>query len=272
MLDLIEHPATIAQLSWYLVPVMVLLASLLGSTHCVGMCGGITLALPPGRRVQAAYHGGRLLGYLALGALAGLAGGWLLASSGLLTKLSLGMMGAILVWTAVKIWRGQALHLKLPTWLSGWIQKPLGQALSRSRRDGSTLMGGTVGLLTMFLPCGWLYTFVIGALLTRSVWLGAAYLFCFWLGTVPLLALGPSLVNAWLQRRSPGQRRWVAALFLLAGLMTVGLKINKPLPVNASQLQGISTDVNCHDPATVAPGATEPGHQGHSAHQGHMAH
>jgi sulfite exporter TauE/SafE len=243
-----EHPALIvqaaAQHGWFLIPVLVLIASLLGSVHCLGMCGGIAMALPPGRRVQAAYHSGRLLGYLSLGAIAGLAGNWLLASSGLLTSLSAIAMAAILIWSSVKVWRGEALHLKLPAFFQKLIEKPLGKALSASRSQ--TLMGFPVGLLTMFLPCGWLYTFVIAALLTRNVWLGGLFLFSFWLGTVPLLALGPGLVNSWLARRSPAQRHWVAALFLLAGLLTISYKSQLPLPVNAAHLQGITQDVTCH--------------------------
>ncbi|HEY9840636.1 MAG TPA: sulfite exporter TauE/SafE family protein [Candidatus Obscuribacterales bacterium] len=248
MLAHFEHPALIAQyaqLGWYLIPVLVLVASLLGSTHCLGMCGGIVMALPPERKVHVAYHAGRLLGYLGLGAIAGAAGDWLLASSGLLTTLSALLMATILIWSAIKVWRGQALHLQLPAWFSRLIQKPLGLALTGARRQG--WLGLPVGLLTMFLPCGWLYTFVLGALLTRNLWLGALFLFSFWLGTIPLLALGPSLVNSWLSRRSPAQRHWVAALFLLAGLLTIAYKSALPLPVGANQLKGLSQDVaSCH--------------------------
>ena len=53
------------------------LVGLLGSTHCLGMCGGIVSALTvrlPGDRprqmLQLAYHAGRLATYTAAGALA----------------------------------------------------------------------------------------------------------------------------------------------------------------------------------------------------------
>lgn len=247
MLALFE-PANIpriASLSWYLVPLLVLSASLLGSTHCLGMCGGITLALPPDRRSHVSYHLGRLLGYLTLGAIAGLAGDWLLASSGILTSVAAVMMASLLIWSGIKVWRGQALHLNLPAWFNNWLQKPLGWSLKGSHQQA--WLGLPVGLLTMFLPCGWLYTFVLGALLTRNVWLGATFLFCFWLGTVPLLALGPGLVQAWLKQRSPNQRRWVASLFVLAGLLTIGFKSQMAMPLTAANLHGGSQEVkSCH--------------------------
>ncbi|HEY0971648.1 MAG TPA: sulfite exporter TauE/SafE family protein, partial [Gemmatimonadales bacterium] len=61
----------------------VLVASLVGSPHCAGMCGPFVCfyagagagARPVARwAAHAAYNGGRLLSYLALGALAGTLG------------------------------------------------------------------------------------------------------------------------------------------------------------------------------------------------------
>lgn len=249
-------PLNIASMSWYLIPILVMIASLLGSSHCASMCGGIVMALPPGKASQSGYHVGRLLGYLSLGALAGLAGESLLTHSSWLTTLSAVLMGSILVWTAVKVWRGQSLHIQLPAFLNALIQKPLSAVLSGLRKNNqgpdqtsflTELSAGlSVGTLTVLLPCGWLYTFVIGAVSTRNLWLGALYLFSFWLGTVPLLALGPNLANAWLKRRSSHQRHWVAGLFLLAGLLSIGLKTAHSHPVDASQLPAGRPAVSCH--------------------------
>ena len=57
--------------------------SLLGGLHCAGMCGGFVCvyagsgpaATPSGPSAHVAYHGGRLISYLALGAAAGAIGG-----------------------------------------------------------------------------------------------------------------------------------------------------------------------------------------------------
>jgi sulfite exporter TauE/SafE len=58
----------------------VLIASVLGSLHCAGMCGGLMLfaigsdgqtSKRTKARLQAGYHGGRMLTYTILGVVAG---------------------------------------------------------------------------------------------------------------------------------------------------------------------------------------------------------
>lgn len=249
-------PASISHASWYLVPGLVLVASVLGSTHCLGMCGGIALAIPPRKDAQLAYHFGRLAGYLLLGALAGLAGHWLMTSSPVLSLVSAGMMAAMLIYTAVRVWRGEALHLKLPAWLraDGLLARVLPAA--RSGALPGWLAGGLTGLLTIFLPCGWLYTYVIGALATHHPVLGALYLGSFWLGTLPMLAFGPALVGKLLAQR-PQQRHWVAGLFLIAGLLTIGYKAGLPMPIRAENLTSGKAVVACpHHPGMLMSAPT----------------
>ena len=86
--------------SWWL-PGLVFAISLLGSMHCVGMCGGLIMALPQQPRVLVSYHLGRWLGYLSLGALAGLAGDFLLQQGNLLSKLSALLMALMMNIVAV---------------------------------------------------------------------------------------------------------------------------------------------------------------------------
>lgn len=253
MLDLFKHPQAIAQMSWYLVPILVFVASILGSTHCVGMCGGIVMALPANRPAQVGYHLGRLIGYLMLGLLAGLAGDFLLSRGAFLSKASSIFMAVIMFGLAYKIWRGKSVHFELPHWLGKILQRPMGKALKDVREH--PWMGLAVGWLSMFLPCGWLYTFVLGALLTRNMWLGGAYLVAFWAGTVPLLAVGPTLVNKWLSARPIRQRQVVASIFIMAGLFTVFGKFGNALPVNAGHLKNPDTPIMMH-------------HGGHHDHKG----
>ena len=85
-----------AEYTW----VIAFLAGVLGSGHCVGMCGGLVSAffLKMGRHSKrpvtyAAYHGARISVYVAAGAAAGAVG--LLISAG-----SLGMAQGILMIVA----------------------------------------------------------------------------------------------------------------------------------------------------------------------------
>lgn len=257
MLDLIKNPQALGALSSSLVPILVLIASFLGSSHCVSMCGGIVMALPAGRLTQTAYHLGRLLGYLSLGALAGWAGQSILNLGLWLTRVSSLLMAAVMLHFAYQLWRGRSVHLPLPSFVERWLQTRLGEALVASRK--APWKGLLVGLLSMFLPCAWLYTFVLGALLTQSYVAGALFLFAFWLGTVPLLALGPALLQRWLKNRSLLQRQIVASLFIVAGMITVLGKWNTPLPIGEAHLD---------NPAQSVEHAGHGGHH-HAGHGGH---
>lgn len=57
----------IGEMSPFFVPFAVIAASLIGSVHCVGMCGGLALAASAHSKAGLiSYHIGRFLGYFAL--------------------------------------------------------------------------------------------------------------------------------------------------------------------------------------------------------------
>jgi sulfite exporter TauE/SafE len=183
----------------------VVTASLLGSMHCVGMCGPLAIwASGAGDRVSAAqmslattlYHLGRLLTYALAGVLAGAAGqlvdmggqtlglqlfaarvvGVLMIVFGLLRLLQLaGQRGAVQT--------NFVGPTPQPNLVTRWLLKlrPLVFRLPVPARGLAT------GLLTAFLPCGWLYLFALVAAGTGSMLMGAIVMFAFWIGTVPAL-------------------------------------------------------------------------------------
>ena len=58
-----------------MVPFAIIAASIIGSIHCVGMCGALAMtAGAQSKKGLANYHIGRLLGYFSVGALAGFLG------------------------------------------------------------------------------------------------------------------------------------------------------------------------------------------------------
>lgn len=223
MLALIEHPEHLGHLSnAALIPLLVFLASLFGSLHCLGMCGAIVAVIQPTRTSIAAYHLGRLLGYLSLGGLAGLAGGQLLAQQRpLIAGLAALWLGGLFIWLGLKIWREQPLHLPLPGPLQSLAHKVMGSALQKKGNTASL----TIGLSSVFLPCGWLYLFILGAVATQSLWLSALFLSAFWLGTLPVLTLAPALLAGLLTRLTPSSRKLSASCLIGAGLVTVVAKL-----------------------------------------------
>jgi uncharacterized protein len=215
-----------------LVPVAA--ASLLGSVHCAGMCGGFVAIAGDGvsgkARVisQLSYNAGRLVSYLALGAAAGalgqavdLAGN--AAGVGRAAALVSGSlmilwgMGALLETQGVRVFRGR---LTLP--------KRVIEALAAVRRLPAAWRGLVLGLSTTLLPCGWLYAFAVTAAGTASPVQGALLMAAFWSGNLPvLLGLGVAL-SALVGR----VRRLVsilsAAVIFAVGLFTVTARANLP--------------------------------------------
>ncbi len=189
----------------------VLVASLLGSMHCVGMCGpfvALATATSTDRSHRAsvfarltAYHFGRLTTYLLLGVVAG-GIAHALGHSELLSRsnryLSLGGLvgGAIL---AIGVWRvfqevrldgtrhlASASNQHAP-WVTRWGQW-LAKIRKKLRFESPVLNAYFWGLTTTLLPCGWLYLFVLAALAASTVGMAVLTMVAFWLGTLPFLS------------------------------------------------------------------------------------
>ncbi len=177
----------------------ILIASLVGSPHCAGMCGGLMLfALgadreqPKGHRLrlQLAYHLGRLTSYIILGAAAGAVG----AAIDFGGRFAGIQRSAAIVAGILMIGFGLAMLARAAGWRTGRLAlpAPVRRTFEQAHRFAFTLQPTsralTIGLLTALLPCGWLYAFAFTAAGTASPLWGAAVLAVFWLGTVPLMA------------------------------------------------------------------------------------
>jgi sulfite exporter TauE/SafE len=202
-----------------LIPLAVIGASLFGSAHCVGMCGGLVVATARTRAGVISYHLGRLAGYLALGALAGRIGEATFGAgdSGIQRWLgwgATGLLAAGFIAMGVRVWQGRGAHLfRTPS-----------QGLERLFRFAAGRPGWT-GLLSAFLPCGWLHSFVLAAVATGSAARGAALLGAFWLGTVPALALTPWLSARVLRPVAMRVPRLCAILLIAAGALSLGIRV-----------------------------------------------
>ncbi len=168
-------------------PGSALIAGLVTSLHCAGMCGPLACALMPTARddadpstVAAVYHTARVGGYTVLGALCGGVG------RGPLQWLD-GDALRWLPWLLVVFFLAMALQLdrRLPR-LPGLAR--LHAAVSASLRGRSRLRAAAMlGVATPMLPCGPLYMLLSLALLSGSALRGAETLLAFGIGTIPLL-------------------------------------------------------------------------------------
>ena len=210
----------------------VMMASLLGSVHCAGMCGPFcAVAVGGGSTAKheylphLAYHLGRLSTYSLLGAVAGAVGSLVDMASALagLQPIALGLAGGIMVLLGlVELAKLSRFRSLVPV---SYTPRALTNLLRRGQRFAANRRGVpralTIGLLTTFLPCGWLYAFVVVAAGSGSPTSGALIMAAFWAGTVPvLLSLGVGVrsLSALLGSRLPA----VTAVALVAvGLVTL---------------------------------------------------
>ena len=183
---------------------LIFVGGLLGSAHCLGMCGPLAVALSAGteRRSlatrQGAFSIGRVFTYGFCGAAAGWGGAWLSADSrglvlsqawlAILAGVLLVLMGAV---TAGLLPKPAARILSgLPCGAAGWLKTFL-----TSPGWASALVAG---MFTGFIPCGLVYAFLLKAGSTGSVWQGWLTMVAFGLGTIPLMVaigLGGQLLS-----------------------------------------------------------------------------
>lgn len=221
--------------------IAVLIASLLGSTHCAGMCGAFVLfavATPADApsvwrsraALNMAYNLGRLVTYTLLGAAAGSLGAALDLGGAMVgfQQTAAIAAGALMIGFGIMaLLRARGVKLRrmpLPAFLTRWVA-----AGHRAVADTSPLMRAwSVGLLTTFLPCGWLYAFAVTAAGTASPLYGAAVMALFWAGTVPILAglgLGAQALAGPLRARLPVL---TSILLVAVGIYTVFGRMTLP--------------------------------------------
>ncbi|MCA9201414.1 MAG: sulfite exporter TauE/SafE family protein [Pirellulaceae bacterium] len=205
---------------------LILLAGLLGSSHCLGMCGGFALAIGSTSRSWTAnlnrqlfYTAGRLFTYGTLGATAGFCG-WrvarLVPTFINLPALLAILAGAFLVYQGLQSigWLGKKKVTSNGPCLAGSIFATFLNAPG----GGNAFLAG---MFTGLLPCGLLYGMLALAASTRSIALGLALMVVFGVGTAPVMILtgcGGSLLS-WTGRRRLFQ---IAAwCVLITGLLSI---------------------------------------------------
>ena len=201
----------------------VFLAGLLGSAHCVGMCGGFVALLGMGaaQRVaprQAAYFTGKTMSYMAFGAVAGGAGHVLreaLVGVGSVVGLGLGvaMVGAGLSVCGV-VWGRRSTG-------SGRFAARLAPVVGRLVRSERPTALVALGAVNGLLPCGLVYGMLAVAASSGSPTRGALTMAVFGMATVPALALSGALGARLRPTRRVWMQRTAGALVVAMGLLTV---------------------------------------------------
>ncbi|MFV0444032.1 MAG: sulfite exporter TauE/SafE family protein [Planctomycetaceae bacterium] len=211
--------------------VMIFVAGLLGSSHCVGMCGGFAMLVglnSPARwrglERQCVYSVGRIFTYVMLGGVAGLLG-HRLTTFGLtnqILRVAAGLCviaGLFLVYEGLKS-AGFLLGRRTVSGKScgGCLSSSVLQHFLQGPKLHSAFLGG---ILTGYLPCGLVYAFLALAAARMNPVEGMAVMGAFGLGTVPLMVLAG--VGSTFLTVSGRQRLLRAAAWcvVLTGVLTV---------------------------------------------------
>ncbi len=166
------------------------LMGLLGSVHCVGMCGPLVMALPIAQKTAAQkwislalYHLGKMSSYALLGILFGLIGSQF-PFYVFQQNLSI-VIGVIMLVYVLYVFVLKTKHvLRLD-----FIYKPVINQLGKLFKNKSIFAFLFIGFLNGLLPCGMVYLALTSALATQNVLQGGVFMALFGLGTVPALIM-----------------------------------------------------------------------------------
>ncbi|TYP97382.1 hypothetical protein C7447_10467 [Tenacibaculum adriaticum] len=228
-----------------------LIFGLLGSFHCIGMCGPIAFMLPVDRTNPTkqffqimSYHIGRLTTYAIIGLLFGLLGkGFQLF--GFQQQISI-ITGTLMILTILlpKLFN----NIKLSKSITRFVFK-IKSALGKELKNKNNNAFFTIGFLNGYLPCGLVYMAVLGALSSTNPFTGSLYMLLFGLGTIPLMTsvvymgnFASGLFRKRIQQIIPIIVVCIGILFVLRGL-GLGIPLLSP-PDTISTLN--ETAKGCH--------------------------
>ena len=229
-----------------------LIFGLLGSFHCVGMCGPIAFLLPLDRTNTIkkttqifVYHFGRIVAYSLIGLIFGLIGSSL-NLFGMQQQLSIAIGVLMILVMVIPAKTFNKYNFSKPVYqVISRIKSALGKELKKKTVD--TFL--TIGFLNGLLPCGLVYMAVFGALASGGAIEGSLYMAVFGLGTIPLMTtaiyLGNFLsgkVRQHIRKTIPVFVIFMGCLFVLRGL-GLGIPYVSPKPM----AEMVDAKYNCVD-------------------------
>ncbi len=224
---------------------------LLGSLHCMGMCGPIAFMLPVDRTNNlkkatqiGIYHLGRLLAYALIGLVFGLLGKGLYVF-GLQQKLSI-IIGSLMILVVILPYKTfHKYNFSKPIYkIISKVKNKLGKELTKKTSD--TFL--TIGFLNGLLPCGLVYMALFGAIAMGDALKGSLYMMLFGIGTVPLMTsviyfsgILKGTARQKVQKLIPVFVVLIGLFFIIRGL-GLGIPYVSPKPI----VEVVSSEIDCH--------------------------
>ncbi len=239
-----------------------LITGLVGSLHCIGMCGPIAIGLPLGkkswgRRILGGitYNTGRIITYGILGALFGLLGQGI-EMAGLQRGASV-FIGVLMILSVIfpALFKGK---INVEAFFFGYTGKMINK-IRKLFTINSFPSLFLIGLLNGLLPCGLVYVAIAGAINTNNVLFGIFYMIIFGLGTIPVMLAIPlmgNLIGTGLRKRYNYLLNWfivlLGILFILRGLSLGIPYISPPQKMLKPHKKMMQHDSKSMDMDTVA--------------------
>jgi sulfite exporter TauE/SafE len=208
------HHHAIVEFSYWLA----FMTGLLGSGHCLGMCGGLVSAFfirlgAKGIWPYLVYHGARVGVYTLLGVIAAAVGA-VLVSTGQFGKLQ-GVLqivaGIIVIVLGLDLLGISPVRNSLGFAPVAWLRSQFGQAVKKGPLLGAMIGGAINGLM----PCSMTMAMAVQATTAPSIAEGGLLMLAFGAGTLPSMLSASFLFG----RLGPRLRGWLlkgAALFVIA--------------------------------------------------------
>jgi len=222
---------------------------LLGSFHCVGMCGPIAFLLPVDRSNSwikvsqiGIYHFARILAYSLLGLVFGIIGKSL-NLFGIQQQLSIAIGIIMILLVLIPQKRLSKYNLSQPVFrLISKVKSALGRQLKK--KTSKTFF--SIGFLNGFLPCGLVYVAIFGAIASGSIAGGGLYMAAFGLGTVPLMTGAIYLGNFLGVQARQKIRQLIPVLVILIGILFILRGIGLGIPYISPEPVQEGTDMLMH--------------------------
>lgn len=232
---------------------------LITSLHCTAMCGGINISQCMGYKQAAGskknailpsllYNAGRVVSYTLIGGIVGALGS-VISFSGFGKGVIALIAGIFMVIMGLNM-------LNVFPWLKKLtprLPKFFGNKIHNKNSYGPFV----VGIFNGLMPCGPLQAMQIYALGTGSVIAGAASMFMFSLGTVPLM-FGLGAVSSFLKGESTEKMLKVGAALVIVlgiGMFNNGMSLSgispKSFSSNSNLAQKATTQKKYENPATL---------------------
>lgn len=229
------------------------LLGLVGSLHCVGMCGPIAFMLPvshdkPLKKALeiTLYHTGRILAYALIGLVFALLGQTFMAF-GYQQHISIavGVLMIVLVLLPQSYIKPISIFRPFFRFINT-IKSELGKALHKKSLD--TFF--SLGFLNGFLPCGLVYMAVIGAFATEEFSGSILYMVLFGLGTVPMMT-GVVYAQSFIKKHLKfNYKKLIPIAVVIVGLLFIlrgmGLGIKYISPKLNPQTEQVDAQMECH--------------------------